>query len=255
MEKKKKGFSYICFRIFRWLVWLFYPKTEIVGLENLPEEPCIVVGNHTKMHGPICGEIYFPGKRKIWCAHQMLYLREVPGYAFEDFWSKKPKWIQWFFRLLSYVIAPLSVCVFKNANTIPVFRDNRLITTFKRTVSALEDGANVIIFPECYTPHNHIVYEFQDRFTDVARLYYKRTGKAVSFVPMYVAPALKKVYLGKPIAYDPDENMDTQRQKICDYLMDEITEIAVNLPPHRVVQYPNISRKYYPMNTDEVSKK
>ena len=255
MEKKKKGFSYICFRIFRWLVWLFYPKTEIVGLENLPEEPCIVVGNHTKMHGPICGEIYFPGKRKIWCAHQMLYLREVPGYAFEDFWSTKPKWIQWFFRLLSYVIAPLSVCVFKNANTIPVFRDNRLITTFKRTVSALEDGANVIIFPECYTPHNHIVYEFQDRFTDVARLYYKRTGKAVSFVPMYVAPALKKVYLGKPIAYDPDENMDTQRQKICDYLMDEITEIAVNLPPHRVVQYPNISRKYYPMNTDEVSKK
>ncbi len=255
MEEKKMGFSYICFRIFRWLVWLFYPKTEIVGLENLPEEPCIVVGNHTKMHGPICGEIYFPGKRKIWCAHQMLYLREVPGYAFEDFWSKKPKWTHWFFRLLSYFIAPLSVCVFGNANTIPVFRDNRLITTFKRTVSALEDGANVIIFPECYTPHNHIVYEFQDRFTDVARLYYKRTGKAVSFVPMYVAPALKKVYLGKPIAYDPDENMDTQRQKICDYLMDEITEIAVNLPPHQVVQYPNISRKYYPMNTDEVRKK
>ncbi len=255
MEKKKKGFSYICFCVFRWLLRLFYPKITVEGLENLPDEPCIIVGNHAKMHGPICGEIYFPGKRKIWCAHQMLYLREVPGYTFEDFWSKKPKWTQWYFHILSYLIAPLSVCVFGNANTIPVFRDNRLMTTFKKTVSALEDGANVIVFPECYTPHNHIVYQFQDRFTDVAKLYYRRTGKPVNFVPMYVAPALRKVYLGKPLAFDPGEDMDIQRQKICDYLMEEITKIAVSLPPHRVVQYPNISRKYYPMNTDEVSKK
>lgn len=255
MEKKKKGFSYICFRIFRWFVWLFYPKTEIVGLENLPEEPCLIVGNHTKMNGPIIGEIYFPGKRKIWCAHQMMYLKEVPAYTFEDFWSKKPKWTHWFFHLLSYLITPLSVCVFGNANTIPVFRDNRLMTTFKMTIAALEAGENVIIFPECYTPHNHIVYQFQDRFADVAKLYYKRTGKTVSFVPMYIAPALKKAYLGKPIPFSPDEDMATQRQKICDYLMDEITEIAVNLPPHRVVQYPNIPKKFYPMNTDEVSEK
>ena len=254
MEEKKNGFSYIVFRICRWIIKLVYPKITVEGLENLPDEPCIVVGNHTKMNGPICGEIYFPGKRRIWCAHQMMYLREVPAYAFEDFWSKKPKWAQWFFHLLSYLIAPLSVCLFGNAHTIPVFRDNRVITTFKKTVASLEAGENVIIFPECYTPHNHIVYQFQDRFIDVAKLYHKRTGKAISFVPLYIAPALKKMYLGKPVAYDPGEDMDTQRQRICNYLMDAVTEIAVTLPPHRVVQYPNIPRKYYPMNTDEVCK-
>lgn len=255
MEKEKRGLPYTCFRIMRWLLWLFYPKMKIEGLENLPDEPCVVVANHTKMNGPICGEIYFPGKRKIWCAHQMMYLREVPDYAFEDFWSKKPKAIRWFYRLLSYAIAPLAVFLMRNANTIPVFRDNRLITTFKKTVSALSEGENVIIFPECYTPHNHIVYQFQDRFTDVAKLYYKRTGKAVNFVPMYIAPPLKKMCIGKPIAFDPNEEMDIQRQKICDYLMDEITEIAVSLPLHRVVPYPNIPKKCYPMNRDEVNKK
>ena len=143
MKKIGKSISYGCFRIIRWLIWVFYPKITVEGLENLPKEPCVVVGNHTQMNGPICGELYFPGKRKIWCAHQMMYLKEVPAYAFEDFWSGKPKWTHWLYRLYSYVIAPISVCVFSNANTIPVFRDNRLLTTFKQTVSALAEGESI----------------------------------------------------------------------------------------------------------------
>ncbi len=249
--KKKNVFSYLCFRIIRGLVWLFYPKMTVEGMENLPEEPCVVVGNHTQMNGPICGELYFPGKRRIWCAHQMMYLKEVPAYAFQDFWSGKPKWTHWFYRLLSYIVAPISACVFQNAYTIPVFRDNRLLTTFKQTVNALDEGANIIIFPECYDPYNHIVHHFQDRFIDVAKLYYKRTGKAVSFVPMYIAPRLKKMYIGKPIAYDPGIPMEEQRQKIAKYLMDAVTEIAVNLPRHRVVPYPNLPKKDYPYNKEE----
>ena len=246
--KKKNGFSYICYRIIRFLVWVFYPKITVEGLDNLPDEPCVVVGNHTQMNGPICGEIYFPGKRKIWCAHQMMYIKEVPQYAFTDFWSGKPKGTHWFYRILSYLIAPISACVFTNANTIPVFRDNRLLATFKQTVSALEENANVIIFPECYEPHNHIIYQFQDRFIDVAKLYYKRTGKALPFVPLYIAPKLKKMYLGKPVYFSPDMPMEEQRQKICSYLMDEITRIAVNLPRHIVVPYPNIAKREYNVN-------
>ena len=246
--KKKNIVSYVCYRVIRFFVWLFYPKMKVVGVENLPTEACIVVGNHTQMNGPICGEIYFPGKRKIWCAHQMMHLKEVPAYAYQDFWSGKPNEIRWFYKLLSYIIAPISVCVFTNANTIPVFRDNRLLTTFKQTVSALGSGENVIIFPESYTPHNHIVYAFQDRFIDVAKLYYKRTGKAISFVPLYIAPALKTMYIGKPMQYNPDAPIEEHRREIAEYLMDAVTELAVNLPRHRVVPYHNLPKKDYPFN-------
>lgn len=246
--KKRNGFSYICYRIIRYLVWVFYPKITVEGLENLPDESCIIVGNHTQMNGPICGELHFPGKRKIWCAHEMMYLKEVSAYAFQDFWSGKPKYIRWFYKVLSYIIAPVSSCVFNHANTIPVFRDNRLLTTFKQTVTALDSGHNIIIFPECYEPHNHIVYQFQDRFIDVAKLYYKRTGRAVCFVPLYIAPKLKKMYLGKPIRFCPEEPIEQQREKICHYLMDAITQIAVGLPRHTVVSYPNLPRKDYPLN-------
>ena len=247
-KSMKKRISYICFRIIRWLVWLFYPKTTIEGAHFLPKDPCIVVGNHTQMNGPICGELYFPGKRKIWCAAQMMHTKEVPAYAFEDFWSGKPKWTHWFYRILSYVIAPVSSCVFNNAYTIPVYHDNRLMTTFKRTIAALEDGANVIIFPEHYEPYNNIINQFQDRFIDIAKIYYKRTGKELWFVPMYIAPKLKKVCIGKPVRFQAEAPMDQERTRICSYLMEEITEIAVKLPRHVVVPYANVSPKNYPFN-------
>lgn len=240
--------SYACYRVVFWLVKLFYPKTKTEGLENLPESPSIIVGNHTQMNGPICAEIYFPGKRSIWCASQMMYLKEVPAYAYKDFWSNKPKYIRWFFKIVSFVIAPISVCVFNNANTIPVFRDNRVITTFRKTVEALQKEDNIIIFPECYEPYNNIVNKFQDRFIDVAKLYYKRTNKALSFVPMYIAPALKTIYLGKPIEFNPQADIEKERERICKYLMDEITSIAVSLPLHTVVPYANIPKKDYKTN-------
>ena len=252
--KKRNGFSYGCFRILRFLLKMVYPKITVEGLENLPQEPCIVVGNHTHMHGPICGELYFPGKCVTWCAHQMMQLKEVPDYSFRDFWMGRPKWTHWFYRILSYLIAPIAVCVFQNAKTIPVYYDNRLITTFKQTLAALNDLTNVIIFPECYDPYNQIVYRFRDKFINVAKQYYKQTGKAVSFVPLYIAPYLKKMYLGKPIVFNPNIPIEEERQRICNYLMEEITKIAVNLPQHIVVPYPNLPKKEYPVNiSDEVN--
>ena len=62
----------------RGLVKLFYPRTEIQGLENLPQEPSLIVGNHSQMNGPIICELYFPGKCRTWCAGQMMHLKEVP---------------------------------------------------------------------------------------------------------------------------------------------------------------------------------
>lgn len=250
-EQKHNALSLGCFRVIRWLVKVFYPKITVEGTENLPRESAIIVGNHTQMNGPICAELYFPGKRKTWCAYQMMKCKEVPAYAFQDFWSGKPRWTHWFYKALSYIIAPLSACVFTNAHTIPVYHDARLITTFKQTISALQAEENVIIFPECYTPHNHIVYEFQDKFVDVAKLYYKRTGKILNFVPLYIAPKLKKIYIGKAIPFCPDNSMEQERSRICNYLMDEITSIACSLPRHTVVPYPNIPKKDYPCNIPE----
>ncbi len=245
MQKTK---SLPLYRFIKFWVRTFYPKMEVVGAENLPQEPCLIVGNHSQMHGPISCELYFPGNRYTWCAGEMMHLKEVPAYAYQDFWSQKPKALRWFYKLLSYLIAPFSVCVFNNADTIGVYHDSRILSTFKNTVKALQENSSVVVFPECYDEYNHIVHRFQENFCDIAKLYYKRTGKHLPFVPLYICPELRKMVIGKPIFFDPEQDMAAQRHEICVYLMDSITELALTLPPHRVVPYPNIPKKEYPLS-------
>ena len=245
MPDKKVSLLY---RFIRWLVRLFSPKMKVEGLENLPDEPVIAVGNHTQMFGPIAGELYYPGRHYIWCAGQMMHLKEVPGYAFEDFWSFKPKSVRWLFKIASYLIAPLAVCIFNNAHTIAVYHDTRIITTFRETLTRLQEGNSVVIFPEKNERYNNILYAFQDKFIDLGRMYYKKTGKVLSFVPMYIAPYLKTMYLGKPIPFDPAAPVKEERTRICALLMDAITDMAVSLPEHTVVPYRNIGKKNYPKN-------
>ena len=217
------------YRLIKALVRLFYGKTRVVGAEHLPDEPCIVVGNHCQMNGPIAVELDFPGEHWTWCAGEMMHLKEVPAYAFRDFWSAKPKAVRWLFRIASYLIAPLSVCVFNNANCIGVYRDTRIIHTFRETVDTLRNGGSVVIFPEHDPPRNNILSDFQDRFVTVA--------------------AFKTMYLGEPVRFDPDAPPKEECRRVSGELMARITDLAVSLPRHRVVPYRNIPKKNYPYNT------
>jgi len=239
------------FRAIKYLVRLFYPKMEVVGMDNIPDEPVVIVGNHTQMHGPIACELFFPDSYYTWCAAPMMKLKEVPSYAYTDFWSQKPNYIRPLFKIVSYIIPPLSVFIFNNARTIAVYKDNRILSTFRESVSKLQKGNSVIIFPEYDKKYNNIIYDFQEGFVDMARLYYKRTNKELSFVPLYIAPKLKKMYLGKPIKFSAENPIEEERRRICDYLMNEITDIAIGLPEHTVIPYRNIPKKYYPKNIKE----
>ena len=247
-----RGLPYWVYRAVRGLVRLFYKKPTFEGLENLPEGPCVIVGNHAQMNGPIVGEVFLPGPHVVWCTGEMMHLKEVPDYAYRDFWSGKPHAVRWFYRLLSYAIAPLSVCVFNNALCIAVYRDSRITGTFRQTLEALAQGTRVVIFPECAEPHNHVIYEFQDRFIALGRMYHRQYGAPLAFVPMYVAPALGKVCFGRPVYYNPSAEAGMERRRVCDALMDTITELAEAQPRHHVVPYLNLPKKEYPMNrTDE----
>ncbi|MCR5005376.1 MAG: hypothetical protein K6A77_05685 [Clostridiales bacterium] len=247
MEFKKK-FSAFSYRIIKALIWFFSPKFKVEGVENLPEGACIIVGNHSQLYGPIACELYSPRPRRTWCAGEMMHWDEVAPYAFQDFWSQKPKWTHPWFRLMSHLIKPLSVCLFTNAETIEVYHDTRLINTIRQTISTLTEGSDIVIFPEKDAPGNHILYAFQDKFVDVARFYYRKTHQQLSFVPLYIAPHLKTMYYGTPIAFDPSTPIDEERAHIIQYLRDEITHTAESLPLHTVVPYRNIPKKLYPKN-------
>lgn len=242
VDKKKKPF----FKFFKAVVKSFYKKPNFMGLQNIPEEPCIIVGNHAQLHGPVSMECYFPYKKYIWCIGNLMHIKEAPDYAFKDFWGYKPKHTHWFYKGLARLVSPLLVYLHTNADTIGVYKDNRVLSTFKNSVKGLKNGAHIILFPENHTPFNQIVNEFQTRFVDVAKLYFKDTSKELQFVPMYLAPNLKTIVYGNPIKYNGNKPIEEQRTNICNYLKTEITKMAKDLPTHTVIPYANIKKKQYP---------
>ena len=240
----------LLFRLLCRAVWLFSPKYTLFGTENLPTDPCVIVGNHCQMYGPIAAELYPVRTCYTWCTGEMMNRKEVPAYAFQDFWSMKPRRWHWFYRLLSRLIGPLAEFIFTNARTVPVYRDARIMTTFRRSMEHLKEGADLVIFPEKAEPYNAILCQFQEHFVDLARLYYRRTGTALCFVPVYIAPRLKGIYFGEPVRYCPDTPDAEERTRICRAMMNAISALASALPQHTVIPYLNIPKKQYPLNTD-----
>ncbi len=243
--KKKKLLNFI-----EGIVKIFYKKRKFEGEENIPDEPHIIIGNHSQIHGPIFGELYLKNKL-IWCDGPVMERKEIPPYAMRVFWPNKPKRSRWFYKLLAHIMArPVSFAM-GNADTIGVYRDARLISTFNDTVETLKNGVNVVIFPESPEEYNEIVNQFNLKFVDVARLYYKATGKCVQFLPMYHAVKIKRVIYGKPITFDPNINNVEQRTIICNYLMEELTRIAKTLPRHKVIPFNNVGKKNFKYSKGE----
>lgn len=245
-RKNKTKRKPLLFKFVKSILSLSYKKYKLLGLENIPAEPSIIVGNHVQATGPISAEICFPYNKKIWCIGQMMNYKTAPPYAFDDFYKYKPKCLHWFYKIIAFLISPILVYVNKHADTIAVYKDGRGLSTFKNSAQSLKDGNHLIIFPECHTPFNEIVNDFQTNFVNVAKLHYKTTNVQISFVPMYIAPKIKTIVYGKPIKFDANINMEEQQQIICTHLKTEITKMAKELPIHTVVPYANVPKKQYP---------
>ncbi len=239
---RKKG---IIYKICAFFIKLSYKKTEYIGIENLPKEPCVIAGNHAQLNGPINAELYFPTKKLIWCDGPMMDRKEFPKYAYNNFFGGKPNVFQ---KMLAHLISPIITNVFRHADALAVYRDMRIMKTYKATTDALEQGVNIVILPECPDEYNEITNEFNQYFVDVARFYYKHTGKELSFVPMYYSKELKKTLFGKPIKIDANSPIETERKRICKYLMEQITILAKTLPPHKVIPFNNVKKKDYKMS-------
>lgn len=238
------------FRLIYRIVKQVFPKYRLIGTENLPAEPCVIVGNHAQMYGPVAAELYMPRKQAIWCVGEMMDRKEVPAYAFRDFWSMKPKAFRWFFRLASHLIAPLAPYILNNAHTVPVWHDTRVLTTFRKSVELLNAGSDIVIFPEKNEPYNGILWQFQEHFADLAPVYYRKSGKALRFVPMYIAPRLSEIHFGPSVLYHPDAPNREETARICSAMKESITALAVSLPQHVVIPYYNLPKNRYPLNTD-----
>lgn len=235
--------GYIYNRTMHRVCRMVFPKAETVCEEPLSAEPAVFVCNHANIIGPVMMTLYFERKHKSWIVHCALDKTKTANFAYHDILFGDSRRNKRFNRALSKVIKQLLPTLLKYEDYIPVYHDSKIATTFKQSVKALNDGEDLVIFAESTERYTEYINRLQPGFVDVARLYHRRSGKRLSFYPVYIEKKNAVISIGKPIVYDPEIPMDEQREIITDYLADNIDRLARKLPEHKPA--PFLPQRWY----------
>ncbi|MDD4797540.1 MAG: hypothetical protein PHO66_07215 [Eubacteriales bacterium] len=249
MQQKKKTFYatrsegyrlprlHLRVRLLRRVVALFFWRYRVVAEEPLPAHPCVFVCNHAKAYGPLAMCTRFARRFRPWATWKVCFRHSFYDYAMRDFWPGKPRRSAWFYRLLARALTRFIPFVMNGVEAVPVYRDSRGIITLRKSLQTLAQQRDLVIFPETDRPFSPFVNDVDAGFADMGKLYRSAEKKNLSFYPVYVCAALKRILVGRPVTYDAALSADENRRRIAQGMRARIDALARTLPAHRPVRY------------------
>lgn len=201
---------------------LFFKKpAEIVNLNDHDlETKCIMIGNHSGAGGPYTYRQSFSKKFMTWGAHQMCEgYRSRWKYLYYTFYQNKLHWG----KIKSFIVATLfsviAPIVYGYAGIIPIYYDNKIVSTLKYSLKCLDEDVSVFIFPEDSNDgYKEVIEKFYAGFLMVSKLYYKRYKVDLPIYTTYYSRKYRKIIIGKPMYFqemlktmDEEEILETFR--------------------------------------------
>lgn len=223
-------------------------KKSSVSYEIPPEEgeTAVYLCNHSGAFGPANMTLWFDKPHMTWLINYTLNKKKNANFVYHDFFFGRSRKCKPFWRALSKIVAVFLRPLLLDSKPIPVYHDMRITSTFDKSLNALQNGENIVIFPECPTKYSEFINDIYSGFADLGRTYANQTGKALKFYPVYVAHPLHKILIGKPISYNTAIPPKLQRDDIAKYVRDNIDRMARSLPPHKPAPFlPQIWYDYY----------
>lgn len=197
---------------------LFTPKMKTIWEVPFVDEPCVFVGNHAGAFGPIDMACKFPLTEKchIWFNAAMAEPKEVPAYVRQDYWWKPGCRMEWLYNAtLPYMAAAIIPPILKSVpESVPVYHDNRVVTTMRKSLRYLKQGEYLVIFPEQpsgFQAHHDWI---NTGWLNVAPMFYKLTGKALTFYPVHIDYKKHEFRVAAPIKFDPERTLEEQTEEI-----------------------------------------
>lgn len=199
---------------------------ELKDVENVrlqENEPIVYLCNHGEFYGPIAGMLYCPGFTRPWTISELCCnVEEATAYV-KRYTLKKVSWAEKKKERVAKFLAANTLRLMHAVQSIPVFRHKprELMNTFRQSVEALQNGANLLIFPEDPdTDPDSPGYKsgrppalFRG-FPMLAQVYYNRTGKRCRFLPMLCHKDGGTVSFGTEILFDPENDPIAERDRI-----------------------------------------
>lgn len=193
---KRKGWFEVVKKIMR--LAIKPSKFEYLGEEV--QEGAIIVSNHVGTAAPLAWELYGNKPIRFWGAHEMNSgLIKMYKYQTRVFYHEKKHWNLHLARLFCLIASPLTNMFYKGLNLISVYKDSRLAITYKQSIEAINQGQNLVIFPEDSTKGYLDELEgFHKGFLSFARVLYKKGIDAPVYVAYY-KKAERRYVIDKPV--------------------------------------------------------
>ena len=243
MEKKHKNIfvRFFCFigrcikniilsiiLCFCYIILFLFFRCNRVGLQNINknDEARVFVSNHYQMFGPIATILSLPYKFRPWIIDKMMDPETVEkqmGLLIYSQYHKIPKFIKF---IALKCVKNLMVFIMRAFRGISVSRENfrANIETMKVSTETLNKKQAIMIWPEKDYVFEGIGY-FMKGFEHLGKYYYQKTGKRISFYPIFTSATNRTMYFGKPIIYDPNKDANEQKEEIVAYLRNSMVDM------------------------------
>lgn len=233
MEEKRKSVYY---KIVSAILHLVVPRAKTVFEVPPGNEPVVFVSNHASINGPLMMTFYFSRKCRIWAIAESLDKVHTRSYAFHDVLVGDGKNSFRFWKFVAGIVKVMlpPILIY---NTITVYRDRRILETFRNSTDALKQGYDIIVFGESTERYSEYVNEIQPGFVGLGRMYYKQTGKRLKFYPVYLNKENRLISVGSPIEFDPDMDGEEFRKKTCTFIRDGIDRLGRSMKPHKIIPF------------------
>ena len=203
-------------------------KSKIVGKEKVSsdDEARVFITNHYEMFGPITNVVSLPWKFRPWIIDKMIdesTVEEQMGLLLYKQYKKVPRWIK---TVIIKCIKSIMVFTMKAFKGISVSRDNvrANLKTMKISTETMEKNKAILIFPEKYYVKEG-VGPFMKGFEHIGKYHYQKTGKKITFYPMFTSYKNKTIYIGEPITFNPNIDNNIQKDEIVKHLNDEMVNL------------------------------
>lgn len=213
---------------------LYYHR--ILCADRVPKDgdaPIIFLCNHGELYGPIVANLYIPFSFRPWVISEMAAPEQVTDYIHTAMVNLKliPRCLQ---TPMAKLCTPIVLWIMRSIECIPVYRTTprALIKTMRDTVTAMEAGDNILLFPEhAGSDAKEAVYrregvgEFHTGFVTLGDMYSTRTGKNVCYMPMYASKRKRTLTFGHPVYHDSTASVVMEKTRICKAVRDEMLAI------------------------------
>ena len=211
-----------------------FNRHRMVDLDHVkldPDNPVVFLGNHAEIYGPIASALCFPVPVRFWVISKMMFKKkDVRAYLYENTFSKKTYLPIFVRKLLAWYLGWLSVNVMNALRAIAVYRDSpmKLRQTLRESVEALEQGENLMIFPE-HPEGKYVkggISELSPGFVMLAEAWWKKSGKKMRMMPVFANREKRTFTFGEEIVYEPENGYAAEQERILEAAYQQLTALS-----------------------------